>query len=220
LSRLKVFTVKGDLVAIATTGRDFSLGDRLERGSNLCLPLSRSRVWVFTLPIPWRMVYRTDGYGEQSRRELAMTQVETNESVQVVLEAFHAVEDRDERRLLELYHPEVEFHWPASLPYGGSFRADSRRPGQGWSEVWDPLQPSEAERRMDPRVVAATAEEIVVLWRQRGLSPRGERFDGEVLGLYGVRDGKFARAQMFYFDSAAVLRFLDHARAREPGEGR
>jgi hypothetical protein len=78
-----------------------------------------------------------------------MTQVETNESVQVVLEAFHAVEDRDERRLLELYHPEVEFHWPASLPYGGSFRADSRTPGQGWSEVWDPLQPSEAERRID-----------------------------------------------------------------------
>jgi hypothetical protein len=30
----------------------------------------------------------------------------------------------------------------------------------------------------------------------------------ETLGLYGVRDGKFARAQMFYFDTTAVLRFL------------
>jgi uncharacterized protein len=146
-----------------------------------------------------------------------MTQVETNQSVQVVLEAFRAVEDRDERRLLELYHPEVEFHWPPSLPYGGSFRAESRTPGQGWSEVWDPLQPSEAERRMDPRVVAATADEVVALWRQRGLSPSGQRFDGEVLGLYGVRDSKFACAQMFYFDSAAVLRFLDDARAHEEG---
>jgi hypothetical protein len=29
-------------------GRESSLGDRLERGSNLCLPLSRSRVWAFT----------------------------------------------------------------------------------------------------------------------------------------------------------------------------
>jgi ketosteroid isomerase-like protein len=61
---------------------------------------------------------------------------------------------------------------------------------------------------MDPRVVAATEREVVVLWHQRGLSAGGERFDGEVLGLYGVRDGKFARAQMFYFDAVAVHRFL------------
>jgi hypothetical protein len=32
-----------------------------------------------------------------------------------------------------------------------------------------------------------------------------------VLGLYQIRDGKFARAQMFYFDTAAALRFLDEA---------
>jgi ketosteroid isomerase-like protein len=147
-----------------------------------------------------------------------MTQAETNESVHVVLEAFRAVEDRDQQRLRELYHTEVEFHWPASLPYGGSFRAEIRTPAQGWAEVWDPLQPSEAERRMDPRVVAVSEGEVVVLWRQRGISPSGERFDGEVLGLYGVRDGKFARAQMFYFDSAAVLRFLDAAQTKERGE--
>jgi hypothetical protein len=47
---------------------------------------------------------------------------------------------------------------------------------------------------MDPRVVAANDEEVVVLWRQRGVSPIGERLDQPVLGLYQVRDGKFARA--------------------------
>jgi hypothetical protein len=52
--------------------------------------------------------------------------------------------------------------------------------------------------------------------RTRGGWIHSERFDGEVLGVYGVRDGKFARAQMFYLDSAAVLRFLDAARADEP----
>ena len=31
--------------------------------------------------------------------------------------------------------------------------------------------------------------------------------DMETLGFYGVRDGKFARAQMFCFDTTAVLRF-------------
>ncbi len=61
---------------------------------------------------------------------------------------------------------------------------------------------------MDPRVVAATDHEVVVLWRQRGLQSSGRRLDMETLGLYGVRDGKFARSQMFYFDTAAVLSFL------------
>jgi ketosteroid isomerase-like protein len=137
-----------------------------------------------------------------------------DESVAIVLAAFRAVEQRDEQRLLELYHPEVEFHWPPSLPFGGSSRGRRRdRSGPSWSEVWDPLQPGEVERGMDPQVVAATEREVVVRWRQRGVSPSGERFVGEVLGLYEVRDGKFARAQMFYFDSVAVQRFLDTAAA-------
>jgi uncharacterized protein len=139
-----------------------------------------------------------------------MTTTGTEESVRVVLETFRAIEDRDVMRLLELYHPDLEFHWPTSLPYGGSFRADGAV-AQGWSEAWIPLQPSEAERRMDPRVIAATDEEVVVLWRQRGVSASGERFDGEVVGLYRVQDGKLARAQMFYFDSAAVSSFLNDA---------
>jgi hypothetical protein len=65
-----------------------------------------------------------------------------------VLDAFREVEQRDEPRLLELYHPEVEFH---SLPFGD-----------------------------------------------------------EVLGLYELRDGKFARAQMFL----AVLKRFRVRRAR------
>jgi hypothetical protein len=32
-----------------------------------------------------------------------------------------------------------------------------------------------------------------------------------VLGLYEVRAGKFARAQMFHFDTAAILDFLARA---------
>jgi ketosteroid isomerase-like protein len=145
-----------------------------------------------------------------------MTPAGTEESVRVVLETFRAVEDRDVMRLLELYHPELEFHWPPSLPYGGSFRADGAA-GQGWSEAWLPLQPSAAERRMDPRVIAAADDEVVVLWRQRGVKASGERFDGEVLGLYRVRDGKLARAQMFYFDSAAVSSFLEDAYEQRAG---
>jgi ketosteroid isomerase-like protein len=132
-------------------------------------------------------------------------------STGIVMEAFDAVERRDARRLAQLYHPEVEFHWPLCLPYGGTFRGIAAQQDQyrmTWDQVWDPLQPSEQERRMDPRVVAATEQEVVVLWHQRGRQPAGQRLDMEALGLYGVRDGKFARAQMFYFDTVAVLSFL------------
>ena len=132
------------------------------------------------------------------------------ESINIVMEDFDAVQRRDDRQLTSLYHPEVEFSWPPSLPYGGSVRLGGQhdRLRTTWDQLWDPLQPTEQERRMDPRVVAATDHEVVVLWHQRGLKPSGQRLDMETLGLYGVRDGKFAHAQMFYFDTAAVLRFL------------
>jgi ketosteroid isomerase-like protein len=64
---------------------------------------------------------------------------------------------------------------------------------------------------MEARVVASSGDEVVVLWRQRGLSPGGERFDTPVLALYTVRDGRLARAQTFYFDTSELLGFLRRA---------
>jgi ketosteroid isomerase-like protein len=134
-----------------------------------------------------------------------MMSVEENE--RLVTSIFRAIEQRNDQRFAELLHPDFEIHWPPSLPYGSG-------KGQTWSDTWGPLQPTETERRMDPCVVAANEDKVVVLWRQRGLGPSGERFDGEVLGLYQLREGKLARAQMFYFDTAAVAGFL--ARSATP----
>jgi ketosteroid isomerase-like protein len=137
-----------------------------------------------------------------------------NENSAVILEVFDAIKRRDQTRIAQLFHPDVELHWPRSLPYGGVFRpSNPRRPT--WEETWIPLQPTEAERGLSPRFVAAEGNEVVVLWHQRGLSPGGERLDTEVLGLYEVRDGKLVRAQMFYFDASAVADFLARARADE-----
>jgi ketosteroid isomerase-like protein len=127
------------------------------------------------------------------------------ENINTMLDIFGAIERRDERRVLALVQPDVAMHWPSSLPYGGTSRGLQQ---ETWSDTWRPLQPTEAERRMEPRVVAASEEEVVVLWRQRGVTPAGDRFDGEVLGLYHVRGGQLARAQMFYFDTAALVSFL------------
>lgn len=135
-------------------------------------------------------------------------------NIGLVLESFRAVERRDARQLIAVYHPDIEFHDAPSLPYGGVIRG---RPGmeshdRAWARTWAPLQPTDAERRMDPRVVAATEREVVVLYRQRAVGPGGERLDGPVVGLYEVRDGKLIRAQMFHYDTAAIVGFLATAR--------
>lgn len=144
-------------------------------------------------------------------------------NIEVVLALFRAVEERDREALFGLYDDDVEFHDAASLPYGGTVRGKAAiraqleaAPETTWLGTWGPLQPTEAERRMDPRVIAAEGDQVAVLYTQRGLSPGGERFEAPVVGLYEVRDGRFARAQMFHYDTAALLAFLERAAASEP----
>lgn len=136
----------------------------------------------------------------------------------VVLATIRAVEDRDRDALFALYHDDVEFHDAPSLPYGGTVRGKDRlwqqlqeTPEQTWLGTWGPVQPTEAERRMDPRVVATSGNEVAVAYTQRAVAPDGERFEAPVMALYEVRDGKFARAQMFHYDTAAILAFLERA---------
>ena len=130
-------------------------------------------------------------------------------AVDVVLQVFRSVEERNPQLAAELYHDDLEFHWPRPLPYAGSsygLKASlERRPG--WAEMWNPFQ-SEAERGLGACVVAASEDEVVVLWHQRGRDHAGRWLDTPVLGLYQVRDGKLARAQMFYFDPLAAAEFL------------
>jgi ketosteroid isomerase-like protein len=137
--------------------------------------------------------------------------------VDVVLAAIAAVEQRDAAQLLALYHDDIEFHDAPSLPYGGVVQGkDAVRAhmygATSWLTTWGPLQPTDAERSMSPVIVAAANEAVVTLYRQRALSTCGERFDGPVLGLYHVRDGKMVRSQMFHYDTAAIASFLSRAR--------
>jgi ketosteroid isomerase-like protein len=141
---------------------------------------------------------------------------------ELVLGVLRAVEQRDAVALFELYHDDVELHDAPSLPYAHAARGKTSMreqletaPEETWLGTWGPLQPTENERRMDPRVVASKGDEVVVLYTTRALAPDGERFESQVLGLYEVRDGKFARAQMFHYDTAAMLAFLERAAGSE-----
>jgi uncharacterized protein len=133
-------------------------------------------------------------------------------AVDVVLQVFRSVEERNPQLAAVVYHDDLEFHWPRPLPYAGSsygLKASlERRPG--WAETWDPFQ-GQADRGLGARVVASSEDEVVVWWHQRGHDSSGRHLDTPVLGLYQVRDGKLARAQMFYFDPLAAAEFLTQA---------
>jgi ketosteroid isomerase-like protein len=109
-------------------------------------------------------------------------------NAEVVLAVIRAVEERDRDALFELYHDDVELHDAPSLPYTYSARGKSAlrsqletAPESTWLGTWGPLQPTERERRMDPRVVATDGDEVTVLYTTRALAPDGERFASPVL---------------------------------------
>ena len=128
----------------------------------------------------------------------------------LVLDMFRAVEERDVDRILEIYHPDVEFFWPPSLPgYGGTCRGpEVLDMSMAFAAAWDPVQPTDEARRIPKRVIASNDVEVVVHYHQRGTDPSGRSCDSEVLGLYRVENGKVTRLQMFYFDPEHVADFL------------
>ena len=142
-------------------------------------------------------------------------QTRTNEDV--ILDLFSAIEERDMERILAIYHPEVEFHWPAALPYGGSSTGLGEPGAPTWQGCWLPVQPTAAERSMDCRIIASRGDEVVAVYHQRGRDLSGNVVDDEVMGLYKLEGGKLRRAQMFDFNLDAVVSFL--AAAAAPGEG-
>jgi len=86
------------------------------------------------------------------------------ENSKTILAIFRAIEERNDAQFRSLLQPDFQIHWPHSLPYGGTFRGLEPQP-HGWGATWEALQPTEAERKMDARVVAAHDDDVVVLWQ-------------------------------------------------------
>ena len=87
-----------------------------------------------------RTRYCSHASREDKQKERVMG---VKENVKVMRDIFSAIERRDERRFLELVHPDCEMHWPPALPYGGTARG-LQPEGPTWSDTWSPLQPTAA----------------------------------------------------------------------------
>lgn len=137
-------------------------------------------------------------------------------NTEVVMAVLDAVERRDGAALRALYHPQIEFRWPPSLPYGGRFRGSAEVAGMAerFAAVWLPLQPTDEARRIERRVVAAGDDgHVVVEYVWKGVAPDGRRFQTDTLADYRVHDGLLARARMYYDDLVGLVDFLAHAAA-------
>lgn len=138
--------------------------------------------------------------------------MQETENEQVVMDVLVAIEQRELERLAQLYHPEVWFEWPPGLPYSGRFQGASVGEMSAlFASVWEELQPTDGERRLDAYVVASHMSTVVVHYTWKGVSRAGQRFETEILARYEVRDGLFAGAQMFHFDLQGLIAFLEAA---------
>jgi ketosteroid isomerase-like protein len=146
--------------------------------------------------------------------EAPMT-LEDRVPTEIVMDALRAVEERQPERLAALYHPEIEFNWPPGLPYSGRFTGRAiEEMTQRFAATWVPLQPTEETRRMRPRILALGEDgRVVVNYLWKAMDTKGRRFETEVLADYQVRDGRLARAQMFYYDLPGMIDFLRAAGA-------
>jgi ketosteroid isomerase-like protein len=61
---------------------------------------------------------------------------------------------------------------------------------------------------MNAEFLDAGEDYVIVLWRQRGVSSDGEKFDAPVVSVYRMRGGKIVESQMFHSDTKALLQFL------------
>jgi len=138
--------------------------------------------------------------------------VQETDNERVVMDVLVAIERRELEHLAQLYHPEVWFEWPPGLPYSGRFQGASvGEMSARVALVWEELQPTDGERRLDAYVVASHLSTVVVHYTLKGVSRAGQRFETEILARYEVRDGLFAGAQMFHFDLQGLIAFLEAA---------
>jgi ketosteroid isomerase-like protein len=138
-------------------------------------------------------------------------------NVETVRSLFQSVEERDLKAYLAAWDREVVVREPGSLPYGGEYRGSEGvgRHASGWLRTWSVLQPGDEKKPCATFVEAD--DDVVVRWRLRARAPDGEEtLDMPMVSLYGLREGKVVRAQMFYADTAEALRVLEKAGRSRP----
>ena len=135
----------------------------------------------------------------------------SQENLDAVREAYEAINSGDPGPVLEVVHEEMEFHEPASLPYGGAYRGPdgmeqlvSRLAG-----TWDGLH-LEIEELLDAGDCVAIRGRL-----QARSKTTGDEVDEPYLEVLRFREGK-AIEGWIQIDTAKVLQALGRKWRRPP----
>ena len=133
----------------------------------------------------------------------------SEENMEAIRRLITAVEERDLAGVLAAYDENIVIREADSLPYGGEFHGHEggERHALKALEVWGNLQPP-GERTLNARLLDAGDDYVIVLWRQRGVNSRGEKFDAPVVSVYKMSGSKVVESQMFHADTKALAQFL------------
>lgn len=122
----------------------------------------------------------------------------SQDNVDAVRRLFKSVEERDLAGVLAAYDPEIVIREAESLPYGGGYHGleGAQQHARGYVQTWSHFQ-SSADKATDP-VFLDAGEHTVVLWRQRGSTGDGRKFDLPVVSIYQLRNRRIVESQMFH----------------------
>jgi hypothetical protein len=142
---------------------------------------------------------------QQGKGEALMTE----ENIATVRRLFKAVEERDLAEVLAAYDENIVIREAESLPYGGEFHGHegALRHAFGALKVWEKLQPP-GGRTLNAKFLDPGEDYVIVLWWQRGINSRGEKFEAPVASVYKMHCSKIVESQMFHADTKALLEFL------------
>lgn len=137
-----------------------------------------------------------------------MTLAPQQNAINIVM-VLDAVERRDKEAMTALYHPQIEFRFPEQLPYGGCHTGSGVAAlGELFTSVWDALQPTPDDRKLEYRVIAASNDDVITRYFLKGRNRRGRTIRSDTLARYTMRAGLLVRAQMYHYELAELVDFL------------
>jgi len=123
--------------------------------------------------------------------------------VETIKELYAAFEQRDEKRIVPLFSPEIEIVQSAELPWGGHYRGHT-----GLAEFLKKLLGHVDSRVVIEKFIDA-GEHVVAIGSTIGKTRATNiEFDVPVVHVWTVREGRIVRFQPF-IDNATMLAALE-----------
>jgi ketosteroid isomerase-like protein len=125
---------------------------------------------------------------------------ENVEVVRRIYEAF-AFDRRDFDAVRDLIHPEIAIHMRTEVPEGPT----TFRGFEGARQIWDALDETFEDYRVEPVELTAASHYVVAHCRQSGrFAAGGLRVEGDIFHAWRFRDGKAIEMRHFSTRSEAL----------------